>query len=310
MLTRNRRIAMAAVLAAALLGGSHPARGQEPKLRLLANLRDTTITESSGLAVSRRHPGIIWTHNDSGGLPALYATDRTGASIACVTILGAKNVDWEDIAVGPDEMIYIGDFGDNGRSRSDTAIYGLLEPPLNTALRDQQLAGGPAARYPFEYPDGHHDCETLLVHPVSGAIYLVTKEPSGESGVYRYPMPLQRERKVTLERIAAVRFSLPLSFRGQPVGRLATGGAFSPDGSRVAIRSYAECFEWTIGKGQTLEQALAGRPRRIPVPLLGQFESLCYTADGRALLTTSEGSPCQLWEAPIPLAGSSAPVRQ
>ena len=310
MIMQGWRTAMAALLVAPFLAGSAPARGEEPKMRLLANLRDLSISESSGLAVSRRHPGIIWTHNDSGGLPALYATDRTGASIACVTIIGAKNVDWEDIAVGPDEMIYIGDFGDNGRSRSDTAIYALLEPPLNPALRDQQLAGGPAARYPFEYPDGHHDCETLLVHPVSGAIYVVTKEPSGESGVYRYPMPLQRERQVTLERIATVRFALPLSFRGQPVGRLATGGAFSPDGSRVAIRSYAECFEWTIGKGQTLAQSLAGRPRRIPVPMLGQFESLCYTAEGRALLTTSEGSPCQLWEAPIPPAGSPAAGRQ
>ena len=31
------------------------------------------LTESSGLAVSRTQPGVLWSHNDSGDGPNLYA---------------------------------------------------------------------------------------------------------------------------------------------------------------------------------------------------------------------------------------------
>ena len=44
----------------------------------VCHLAHPKIHESSGLAVSHRHPGLFWTHNDSGDAPRLYAFDEQG----------------------------------------------------------------------------------------------------------------------------------------------------------------------------------------------------------------------------------------
>ena len=38
-----------------------------------AQLAEPRNEETSGLAVSHRTPGLLWTHNDSGGEPVLFA---------------------------------------------------------------------------------------------------------------------------------------------------------------------------------------------------------------------------------------------
>ncbi len=34
---------------------------------IVANVTDSRINEASGLAASRKHPGVLYTFNDSGG---------------------------------------------------------------------------------------------------------------------------------------------------------------------------------------------------------------------------------------------------
>jgi hypothetical protein len=43
-------------------------------LERLGTLPDE-LAESSGVAVSRTQPGVLWSHNDSGDGPTLYAID-------------------------------------------------------------------------------------------------------------------------------------------------------------------------------------------------------------------------------------------
>jgi hypothetical protein len=298
----NHTVVRLSALAAAICALALPSRAAhapaqsygEP--RLLASLADKQVTESSGLAASRRSPGVLWTHNDSGGQPTLYATDLKGRALGAYTVPGATAEDWEDIAcvgTGDDAALYVGEFGDQTKG---LAVYRVWEPAVDPAKTNQKGRTMLAEKYPFAYPDGRHDAETLLAHPATGEIFVVTKKEAGASGVYRFPMPLSRNRTVTLERVATVRFSNPLALRGRNVGRLATGGDISPDGRRVAIRTYTDGFEWTIPASGSLAEAFAGKPRTVGLPWLGQYESLCYSLDGRSLLTTAEGSPCPLWE--------------
>jgi hypothetical protein len=269
---------------------------------LLCNLQNRKVNESSGLVVSRRTPGVFWTHNDSGDGPNLFATDRKGRSLGRFTVTGATNVDWEDIAAGPQRSesatLYVGDIGDNGGNRNDTAVYRVREPKIDPAKLAQTGETAPAERLPFRYADGHHDAETLLVDPRSEDILIVTKTDSGISGVYKFPMPLTPGRTATLQKVASLTFANPLRFRGRAVGKLATGGDISADRNHVAIRTYTDGFEWDIRPGQDIDDALRTTPRTFGVPWLGQFESLCYSLDGRFLYTTSEGAPCPLWEIP------------
>lgn len=305
---KYQRLVPALFIGIAALGGVQAVRAGIGRIKeyktpvLLANLQDKRVRESSGLAASRRMPGVYWTHNDSGGKAEIFALDRKGSPIGLYAVPNAENVDWEDIAAGPGQndrpCLYIGDIGDNKSNRTDTVIYRITEPPLDPSKTLQTGKSTDAEKLPYVYPDGSHNSETLLVHPKTGEIFLVTKENSGVSGVYRFPMPLTPGRQATLEKVATVRFTNPLALRGQALGKLATGGCIAPDGSRLALRTYTDGFEWNIKPGQSVGDALKAAPRPFAVPWIGQFESLCYSLDGQALLTTSEGVPCPLWEIP------------
>lgn len=114
---------------------------QEPSFSSAINrglVDHSLIPEGSGLAASRRHPGILYTHDDHGGKNQIFALDATNARLrATFTISGATNHDWEDVAVGTcgqETCIYIGDIGDGGPSTH--TIYRVREP---TDIRDQSL---------------------------------------------------------------------------------------------------------------------------------------------------------------------------
>jgi hypothetical protein len=278
-----------------------PVSGYKEPVRL-ANLEEKKITESSGIVASRRTPGVFWTHNDSGDGPNLFATDKKGRALAAFTVTGATNVDWEDIAAGPGKgenaTLYIGDIGDNANNRRDNAVYRVAEPEVDLTKAGQTGRTMFVEKFPYVYPDGSHDAETLLVDPRNQEVYIITKTDSGLSGIYRFPTPMVRGLRATLEKVGTVKFVNPFVIRGRNVGKLATGGDISPDGTKIAIRTYTDGFEWTMKPGQTVADALSGKPITIAVPWLGQYESLCYSLDGKSLLTTCEGAPCPLWEIP------------
>jgi hypothetical protein len=270
-----------------LIALAFEAKGQLSPAVKLSDLADTDIRESSGLAASIRYPGIFWTHNDSGNLPALYAFDQKGTKTLRLSITNATNVDWEDMAEGPGPALWIGDIGDNSRTRNDLALYKVLEPVFDP-LSSGQVASATAERFPFSYPDGHHDAETLLIRQVTGEVFVVTKEANGSSGVFRFPLPLTPGFPAVLTRVATVNFTSAFSF-----GRTATGGDISPDGSKVVIRTYLLAYEWPIAPGQSLAAALSVPATSFPL-LFSQGESIAYSSAGNDVYFTSEGVPCPL----------------
>ena len=103
-----------------------------------ATLNDGVLNEVSGVAASRLHPPLLWVHNDSGGEPAVYAIRPDGTLVSTVTIEGATNTDWEDIAVGPGpargvSYLFLGDIGDNLSGRDHITVYRIPEPRTTIA---------------------------------------------------------------------------------------------------------------------------------------------------------------------------------
>jgi len=289
--------------------GRRPSTGNgttagKTEARLLANLSDQRINESSGIARGDVTKGILWTHNDSGDGPFLFAINKKGETLARFEIAGAKNVDWEDIANGPGETgkpaIYVGDIGDNSKNRSDLFVYRIDEPAVDTTRTRVEATTELPDKYPFRYPDHPHDAETLLVHPTTGEIVIVTKEEDGVSGVYAFPIPLKPSIPVTLEKVGTIVFKSQyltgISSRLAMGERMATGGSVSPDGRKIVIRTYLMGYEWKIAPGASIAQALKGTPRQIALPLVRQGESICYSTDGRSLFMTSEGVHPPLYE--------------
>src|ERR1700704_1547269 len=70
-------------------------------LLLQATFQSPRLVESSGVAVSHTYPGVLWTHNDSGDGPYLYATDLRGADRGALLVPGAQAIDWETCRSAP-----------------------------------------------------------------------------------------------------------------------------------------------------------------------------------------------------------------
>src|SRR5581483_4478856 len=80
-LNRGRRVKissmpyrmLAAFTVVAALAWTPPALADTGGATRKCTITDPRIDESSGLAASRRHPGIVYTFNDSGGSPRVFA---------------------------------------------------------------------------------------------------------------------------------------------------------------------------------------------------------------------------------------------
>ncbi|GAA3505675.1 hypothetical protein GCM10019016_127880 [Streptomyces prasinosporus] len=229
-------------------------------------IEDPRITESSGLAASRLHPGVYWTHNDSDDGPYLYAVDSaTGETVARLTLTGVGTPrDVEAVAVGPGNRIFVGDIGDNlGGTWPYVWIYELPEPK---ELRDRTVR---ATQYVVKYADGARDAESLLVHPRTGRVYIIDKKEEG-GHLYEGPAELSASGSNVFRPVA-------------PVELWATDAAFSPDGERLAVRGYFGGIHYTWNGGKPRREG------RLSVPLQGQGESVSYSADGSRLMYGSEG---------------------
>lgn len=263
----------------------------------LAVLKEKSIKESSGIAASRNHPGIYWTHNDSGDGPFIYAFDNRGNSRGVWRVTGASAQDWEDIAAGPGpragiNYLYIGDIGDNRERRGEVIVYRVPEPTIAkvAAPKSKASASAPAEEIRLRYPDGSHDAEALLIHPKSGNLYIATKVPFGFSRIYAAQAPLKGAKTITLQ----YRGNLALpSF----IGGIITGGAISPDGRRVAFCDYIQGYEIVLEDDRAAFDTIwTQRIVTIDLGKRDQGEAITYRADGKALLMTSEGSPMPLME--------------
>lgn len=251
-------------------------------------LADDRIAESSGLAVSTRDPSRLWTHNDSGDVARLFAlgapADGTCPTLGVVTLQGVDAFDAEDLAPGPNNTLWLADIGDNIGQRERVVLDRVSEPerPSDTTV--------PAQRFRFAYPDGPHDAEALLVSPRTGQIVLVTKgltsrprayEAVGRPAASSGPAPADIRR---LE--AGGEVNAPGS--GGTFGAI-TGGAVSPDGSVIVLRTYLDAYVYAV-PGDDLVAALKTTPRRIDLPAQPQGEAVAFAADGASILLSSEGA--------------------
>ncbi|MEU9405420.1 WD40 repeat domain-containing protein [Streptomyces sp. NPDC048281] len=240
-------------------------------------IKDPRIAESSGLAASHLHPGIYWTHNDSGDGPYIYAVDSaTGKTVARITLSGVGTPrDVEAISIGPDNQIYVGDIGDNlDGSWPYVWIYRLPEPKQ---LVDQTVR---ATQYVVKYSNGARNAESLIVHPKTGRVYIIDKKEDG-GHLYEGPATLSPTGTNIFKPVATVDL-------------WATDAAFSPDGTQLAVRGYfgGIYYDWNGGKIK--------REGRLDVPLQKQGESITYSTDGTKLLYGSEGSDSPVQAEDVP----------
>jgi hypothetical protein len=243
-------------------------------------IADDDIEEASGLVASAIHPGVFYVHNDSGSDAEIFAIGAAGQDLGAFDVEGASAVDWEDIARGPcsaGSCLYLADIGDNDSERSSYTIYRAPEPGSVGSNGDIQ-----AAAFSFTYPDGSHNAETLLVHPDTGVITLVTKVASGKSSVYELELPSSPAGVLVATKTGEI---------APPGGSPRfTGGDVHPAGLGVLLRTSTHALFYPASPGQRVAETLAGAPCAVPVAAEEQGEAIAWSPGGAGYVTVSEGS--------------------
>lgn len=266
----------------------------------VAVLDDKRIKESSGLCLSGRDPSIFWTLNDSGGEPCVFAIDQNGKTRAKVRVRDAANFDWEDIALGKDDKgrpaLFIGDIGDNFQMRPTIQVYQIPEPAVSgPGNAVEETTSADPVIWRVNFPDGKHNAESLLVHPKTNRLHILTKSEDGKSALYVFPASAQKDASMMLEKVVDVTFPTLVRAGKRPHDNcMTTGAGFAPDGTRLVVATYSSLYEWTLADDRPLAESLKRPPLRIEPDLVPQMEGVCYDADSRTIWFTSERLPTPL----------------
>jgi len=240
------------------------------------------VEESSGLAHSRQHPGLWWTHNDSGHTNHLFPMSDSGAVLGPpVEIAGAVNVDWEDIAADDRGQLWISDLGNNRNRRRDLKVYVIDEPlpvegvfpesvPVKRVLR---------MRYPdqdaFPPEKRNFDSEGIFVR--DQILYVLTKHRSdADTKLYRL-VDDGGDAEQVLESIQTF-----------PEIGMVTGAALHPDGRRLAVLTYTGV--WLFESDGQTERFLSGRISNVLTAFRawGQVEGIDWLDDETLLISNEQ----------------------
>src|SRR5574341_2019378 len=216
-------------------------------LLLQATIQSPRLIESSGVVVSRVYPDVLWSHNDSGDGPYLYATDRRGTDRGRLLVSGAFAIDWEDMASGPcpvrvlrePRCLYLADTGDNLEVRPFVTVYVIPEPEPPQNAGDTLGMTRAAAVLNLSYPDGSHDVEGIYVSPRDTALYLVSKGYKRGTAirVYRVDLRSWTPRDTAANPFVATLVQTLDITPNQEAGRVITGATVREDGRLVALRT-------------------------------------------------------------------------
>jgi hypothetical protein len=245
---------------------------------------NNAITELSGIVSSRRTNGVWWVHNDSGDSARLFAIGNDGRSLGEFHLAGTTATDWEDIGIGPGPKagvpyLYAADIGDNAEARPSVQLYRVPEPavdPTKPASAAKTLNG--VDTLTVTYPDGPHNAEAFFVDPMTGRLYIVSKQ-LGAAGVYRAPAALAAGSTTKLQRVGKV-----------DVGPLVTAADITVRGDAIALRTYTSVRVFARTGNIPVEAALASKPCKGKTAVERQGEAIGFTRDGRGYVTASEGA--------------------
>ncbi len=205
---------------------------------IVANSFTLPAAEASGLIPSKQYPGVYWWHRDGGEATAEKPRDaiwaiKFDASGNPVPVKGtnktpfypvnAKNSNWEDIAIDPQNNIWIGEIGSNTCS-STQKLYKIAEPSPDSTATIQ-----PIATYSFRFPDPAAGCTTWnseAMFWLDGKMYIFAKTTN--SPVYRIDLPAGTSGTATLVKLGTLTGS---------VSNISVSSV-SPDKKRLAVASH------------------------------------------------------------------------
>lgn len=267
----------------------------------VGRLAEPRNLEQSGLAVSRRTPNLLWTHNDSGGEPILFAVDSDGSLRGSIEVAGVANRDWEEVAafeLDGRAWLMAAEIGDNFAKHPQSMLHVLSEPDAARLDPTRALKLAPDYTIHFSYEDGPRDCEAIAIDTRERMVYLLSKRDR-PTRLYRLPLAAAPAEQAAVARFVGTVWDFPQADgvqRLSPLPALSVPGwptamNFLPDGSGVLVLTYGGLYLFPRGLGESWADALGHEPKRLPAFALPQAEAIAVTPDGAAIYLASERTP-------------------
>lgn len=244
-----------------------------PMLNLKAYKRidEPARNEVSGIVKSPKHEGVFWVHGDSGTPDRIYAIDADGNIISedkkykGAKVKGAKNVDWEDLALGENGTLILADIGNNCECRDDLKIYILEEPKPDD--EEAKVLFEYRVKYPErkdligQFLESNYNAEAVFQK--DGIIYILTKQLR-KTRLFKLEHPKEKEMNELVE------------VESIPTKNLVTAADISPDGSLLAVLLYDQVIVFEV----TNSTFLKGRRASTYIEGTEQVESIVFDGDG------------------------------
>ena len=266
----------------------------------VGQLQNSSIREASGLARSNIDPHRLWTMNDGGAGPELYAIGVDGSDQGVFKIAGTRNRDWEDLAsfvLDCRPMLLIADIGDNLARRQSLTLYVLNEPQLTPADESTVHALEIAWQVNFVFPGGAIDAESVSVDVSREMVLILSKR---EIPAVLYQVPLRPGKGDPVTTITATNVgalsSLPQPSKLDRDRALArqdwhwqpTAMDISATGNAAVILTYRGIYLYPRVNKQSWYEALQNEPRKIELRGVKEAEAIAFSADGDAVFVTTE----------------------
>jgi hypothetical protein len=234
------------------------------------------LVEMSGIVRSRMYQDMFYHVTDSGNDPIISVTDSKGEILREVRYR-QRAWDVEALSTGPcpwgGSCLFAADIGDNFKFRSNKRIDVIDEKSMfMPPLRGDNIE--------FKLPDRQvFDMEALAVHPLTGDLYIFSKEPH-KSRIFWLPGSVWKAKGDVHKAV----------FLGEIAHGTISDAAWNQDGTRIAVISSEGIWERAEKPGFEMEQVTGwyAFERYLDLPILDQQEAISYLEDDRSVVYSSE----------------------
>ena len=255
--------------------------------KIIGKIENNIIEEASGLVESVENSNSLWTHNDGGDGPFLYLISSFDAKILKkISLVGIKNEDWEDLAIGPSILgdtstyIYLGDIGDNKKNKTIKKIHFFREPKIKD-FDNELIEINDIKTISFYSEKKIVNFETLMIDPNSKELFLIAKNKKKKQNIYKIDT-----ENIEIDEIQKAKKYLTLNLKNLK-GEI-TGGEISRNGQKCLIKTYKNVFLWERKKDEKWKNIWSQAPKILKYIPESQGEAICWSNDENAYFTLSE----------------------
>ena len=255
--------------------------------KIIGKIENNIIEEASGLVESVENNNSLWTHNDGGDGPFLYLISSFDAKILKkISLVGIKNEDWEDLAIGPSILgdtstyIYLGDIGDNKKNKTIKKIHFFREPKIKD-FDNELIEINDIKTISFYSEKKIENFETLMIDPNSKELFLIAKNKKKKQNIYKIDT-----ENIEIDEIQKAKKYLTLNLKNLK-GEI-TGGEISRNGQKCLIKTYKNVFLWERKKDEKWKSIWSQAPKILKYIPESQGEAICWSNDENAYFTLSE----------------------